>query len=122
MDEPEYIMLLTSPQVIDPRIEAGTGKWRITTWSQSQYEIDLDEMTFRRSPGPEASNLRRDGDTFKLLSIITCVEGVLGEFMIDLREDGISTYRRTTAIEKIEEVCSVCGEVNHSGEWKHETV
>ena len=103
--------MTTVTKQIDSRIASGEGKWLIVTASGSEYSLDLDGMTITRHWGVHppvddhiATELRRDGQAIPLEQIITCEVGVWGEFVLNLRGDGIFTYRRTTAIESIQRI------------------
>lgn len=77
------------------------GRYSVLT-EHSAYFLDLDNRTVCRSPRePDANDLRKDGETVPLLEIITCEEGVMMELMIQLRDDEIPTYRRSTAVVSI---------------------
>lgn len=93
-------MTVTDKQ-IDSRLTE--GQWRMVTASGSVYHLDLDLMTMQRFPSEDGSVLRLDGGVaIPIEEIITCEVGVLGEFLLDIRGDGILTYRRTTGVERLE--------------------
>lgn len=80
------------------------GTWQVTTASGSDYILDLDKMTMVRYPDSEANVLRKDAQHVPLLEVITLELGVMMELMIDVRGDGVETYRRTTAVETLEPI------------------
>ena len=82
--------------------DKSAGRWFVTTASGSRYLLDLDAHTSQRVPSVASSDLRRDEQPVPLLRIITCEVGVLLELVIDVRGDGVVTYRRGTAVEEIE--------------------
>lgn len=77
---------------------------RITTASGSTYCFDEDAMTMSRQPGEDSNKLRLDEEAVPVVEVITMEVGVLGEWLLDIRKDGYHTYRRTTAIQSIEEM------------------
>jgi hypothetical protein len=85
------------------------GFWRVQT-ETAHYELDLDERTLVRLPGEStsdfiASSMRRDGEVIPLLQVLNQI--VVGEDMyllIQVREDGTSTVRRTTPVVDMERV------------------
>lgn len=82
---------------------------KITT-ETSTYFIDTDAMTVQRVPGdweviPEVTRktLRRDGEVMRLIRLID--EPTLGKslaMLVDVRQDGIETFRTTTYVTAIE--------------------
>jgi hypothetical protein len=84
--------------------DTDTGRYRVETM-HSSYLIDLDARTVCRTPvNPDANDLRADETVLPLHEIITCRKDFLMELMIQIRDDGIPTYRRTTAIKSIEPI------------------
>jgi hypothetical protein len=77
---------------------------RITTYSGSVYLFDEEAMTMSRQPSEDGSKLRLDDQPVPVVEVITMEVGVLGEWLLDIRKDGCHTYRRTTAIQSIEEI------------------
>jgi hypothetical protein len=78
---------------------------KITTYSGSVYLFDEEAMTMSRKPAEDGSKLRLDEQMVPVVEVITMEVGVIGEWLLDRqRKDGCHTYRRTTAIQSIEEV------------------
>lgn len=78
----------------------------------SRYILDRANKTITRHPGEgqriikhlggvATSTLRKDAETIKLHSMVTCEVGKPMEMLIDVREDGIATYRKTTTVRSI---------------------
>ena len=82
----------------------------------SKYVVNLDERWIRRCAGdgfgpdpneetpPVLSQLRRDGDTIELLELVTMEVGRPMAMYLDIRRDGVMTFRRTTNVMKITEM------------------
>jgi len=82
------------------------GRWRVTTQT-SAHLVDLDRRTVTRVEGagvPTAaagftvSGLRRDRESVPLLVLIHCEVGLPMELLLQVRDDCVTTMRRTTAI------------------------
>jgi hypothetical protein len=58
----------------------------------------LDNMRCMRGRGPDAHDLRKDGEATPLLKVLKLEAGESMELLIDVRGDGIETFRRTTPI------------------------
>ncbi|MCW2132710.1 hypothetical protein [Arthrobacter sp. VKM Ac-2550] len=110
--------LLTMVELTDRLTDREEGRWRVCTASGTLYVFDLTHgnRTMTRLPGHEvpygdfsripADGLRRDGEALRLLSIYRLQLGRPGALLVDVREDGIPTFRATTpvtAITRIEE-------------------
>lgn len=66
----------------------------------SIYEVDGQTLT--RIP-ISGTTLRRDGESIKIIGWLTPITvGAPAEFLLDIREDGISTYRSTSTVVSIE--------------------
>lgn len=87
-----------------------TGSYAVRTASGTFYAIDLDpplreimRLTKERTPSSPydqlpAADLRRDGETVKLLKIIEIQVGRCGHMVLDVRRDGVPTLRTTTEV------------------------
>ena len=90
-----------------------SGRWLVQS-ETSAYVIDLDTMTGVRVPGDGAgsvtapedvsvSNLRKDGQEFQIVTILSCAVG--GPMVLFARgisdEPGVDTIRRTTIVQSI---------------------
>lgn len=110
--------LLTMVELTDRLTDREEGRWRVGTASGTLYVFDLSHgaRTMTRLPEHEdayggfgripAAGLRRDGEALRLLSIYRLQLGHPGALLVDLREDGIPTFRGTTpviSISRIEE-------------------
>jgi hypothetical protein len=79
--------------------------WRVETIS-ALYFLDFthgvvvrERKTNPMHPDwPEPSHLRRDGESMELISVDLCQEGVGMEMYVQLRNDGVMTYRSTTPV------------------------
>ena len=90
-----------------------TGRWLVATES-SAYILDLDARTARRSPGygvgpvsnghVHLSQMRRDEAPIPLEEIITLEVGKPMLLLLDVREDGVLTLRRSTIVAAITEI------------------
>lgn len=85
------------------------GMYEIITATGSIYELCLGEhSTLRRLPGAKPvhpsvdgtsiQSLRRDAEGIRLLSIEQLEVGLAAEFVLDLRGDGVATYRYTSEV------------------------
>jgi hypothetical protein len=91
-----------------------SGSYLVRTASGALYDVDLDAGTLHRRPADQepdlaladaSEDMRRDGETLKLLSIAVCTVGVSAVFAIDLGVDGVPvTTRFTTAVASIDKV------------------
>lgn len=85
------------------------GVWLVGTVS-STYVVDLDRGTLTRYPGPWGSTggvpvpvLRRDGVELPLLAVVGAVRvGSVMDVLVDVRGDGVATWRRSTVVRSIE--------------------
>lgn len=78
------------------------------------YLLDRERKTISRQPGKgfgsigeeavETAELRRDTETLELHEMLTCEVGKPMEMLINVREDGILTYRVTTIVRSIIDV------------------
>jgi hypothetical protein len=83
-----------------------TGLWHVFTETGSHYEINFDRMTVRRDAG--AGGLRRDGEDVPLRAVDELTVGMPAEMWIEVRTDGVLTFRRTsvvTALVPADETC-----------------
>jgi hypothetical protein len=85
------------------------GSFAVRTGSGTLYAVHLDEprevVRLRNDQQPvqryaqlPAAELRRDGETIKLLKIVEMQVGRRGLMWLDLRLDGIPTLRGTTEL------------------------
>lgn len=85
------------------------GMYEIITATGSIYELCLGgHSTLRRFPGAKPvhpsvdgtsiQSLRRDAEAIRLLSIEQLEVGLPAEFVLDLRGDGVATYRYTSEV------------------------
>jgi hypothetical protein len=103
--------------------DSARGRWLVTTESGSTYLIDLDAMTQTRAPNPETvaawvgtgpvaedpsrdllytPRLRRDHEPVPLLALDPIEVGLPMEMWLDLRGDGVTTFRATTRVTRIQ--------------------
>lgn len=90
------------------------GVYKLVTSSGSVYRLLLgdDSKTLTRFTNPEpatkdyedepVSDLRRDGDPIPVLNFSHLGVGEHGNFWLQIRDDGIETFRCTTPITTIE--------------------
>lgn len=90
-----------------------TGSFAVRTSSGSLYRIDLDSMPRHivrlsedRPPTADYSDvapsrLRKDGLEIPLIMITELTVGRPGRLWLDIRSDGISTFRETTPVVSI---------------------
>lgn len=79
--------------------------WRVETISAIYY-LDFDggivvrerKETPMHPDWPEPSNLRLDGAPMELISVQLCQEGIGMEMLVQLRNDGVATWRSTTPV------------------------
>lgn len=78
------------------------GQWILTTASGSHYLVDLDADVVLRVPDPDRSTpeapLRRDTEEIPLLWMNQIRVGHPAVFYLDLRQDGVTTERVTSAV------------------------
>ncbi|MDJ0354406.1 hypothetical protein [Pseudarthrobacter sp. PH31-O2] len=86
------------------------GAYRVRTASGTLYCVDLDSVprTVVRlaedlPPTDNYKNLtpselRKDGDEIPLLGIVELAVGMRGAMWLDIRNDGVSTFRDTTPV------------------------
>ncbi|TQL58967.1 hypothetical protein FB474_0310 [Oryzihumus leptocrescens] len=84
----------------------GAGRWRVRTETAS-YDLDLDAGTARRAPLPvpmedsgwaPVADLRRDEEAIPLIWVLRCRVGESMLLALDLRGDGVITFRATTPV------------------------
>lgn len=90
----------------------GTGRFLVTTATGSEYVVNLDDRTISRKMATTAplvdfldaglSQLRRDGELLELLMLESCEVGSSAVFWIQVRDDHIPTFRRTSPVVCIE--------------------
>jgi hypothetical protein len=85
------------------------GTYSVRTSSGTAYLVCLDEprhvirLAADTAPAEnyaaiEAATLRRDGEELPLIALGTMEVGRRGELVLDVRRDGIATYRETTPV------------------------
>jgi hypothetical protein len=69
----------------------------------STYLLDLEEMNVRRIPGdgPYSGGLRRDGELLALLELRPPQVGESMVMVLQIRDDGVRTIRRTSPVMSI---------------------
>lgn len=87
------------------------GRFAVHTATGSEYLLDLDKRTLRRTIGAAAplvdflvagfSVLRRDGETLPLLLLERLKVGYPGSFFLQIRDDHIPTSRTTSLVVRI---------------------
>lgn len=76
--------------------------FKVTT-ENSSYLIDYDTKRAKRSPGPEASEMRRDYEWFNFISVVAEVGGPMFIWTSNIADtDATFTNRRTSAVTRIE--------------------
>jgi len=94
---------------MDTLLDSAHGEYEVTT-TASTYQIDLDQMVFRRIPratDPDSAELRRDHETVNLISVVDCTVGRSMALIIDLHVPGVAfTSRVTTPVIAIELMAS----------------
>ncbi len=83
-----------------PLISLQLGRWQVETQSGAVYLIDFDKSLIARSPGVGSELLRKDLEMVPLVKLLSVDEEGM-EMIVDVRGDGISTYRSTTAVTKV---------------------
>lgn len=87
------------------------GAYRLHTASRTTYGLDLrpEGSTLTRLPVEDSPDedydqaaLPKDGEPLPLLGIIRAAVGASAEFWLDIRRDGIATFRITTPVLAIE--------------------
>jgi hypothetical protein len=87
------------------------GTYRMRTASGTTYRLNLrpegstlTRLPIRDSPDEEydQSVLRKDGEPLPLLGIVRAAVGASAAFWVDVRRDGIRTFRLTTPVMAIE--------------------
>jgi len=89
-----------------------TGSFAVRTGSGTLYAFNLDEpraivrLAKDQPPSPRYANtlpgaLRRDGEAIKLLKIVEIRLGRPGLMWLDVRLDGVPTFRMTTNVVSI---------------------
>lgn len=95
--------------VLCPACDA--GQWVVTTHSGSHYLVDLDREVVLRVPDPDrtapATSLRRDTEEIPLLWMSQVRLGHPVIFHLDLRQDGVTTERVTSAVVSAERALAV---------------
>lgn len=100
-------------QTVDSLTNLDTGRWLVAT-ETSSYMLDLDARTARRIPGYGVGSLdglplhtallRRDDTDIELEQIIELTVGKPMMLLLDLRQDGVMTLRRSTIVAAISAV------------------
>jgi hypothetical protein len=86
-----------------------TGTYSVRTFSGTAYLVCLDEprhvIRLAADMAPvgdyaaiETATLRRDGEELPLIALGTVEVGRRGELVLDVRRDGIATYRQSTPV------------------------
>ncbi|WP_336716267.1 hypothetical protein [Arthrobacter sp. USHLN218] len=108
--------LLTMVEITDRLTDREEGRWQVRTVSGTLYVFDLTHgnRTMTRLPSHKdmygdsdrfpSSDLRRDGEALRLLSIYRLQIGHSGALLVDVREDGIPTFRGTTPLISISRI------------------
>jgi hypothetical protein len=88
------------------------GRYLVTTATGSRYELDLTARTVKRQMAATPpiihfldagfSQLRRDGETVKLLMLESCAVGASARYWLQIRNDPIPTLRMTSPVVRIE--------------------
>jgi len=95
--------LVHTPTQLD---DSGTGCWLIRTQT-SAHLVDLDSRTVTRIDGAGTPNsdagwtvsaLRKDRDPVQLLRVLRCSLGYPMELLLRVRDNGVTTLRRTTSV------------------------
>ncbi|WP_460991157.1 hypothetical protein [Sinomonas soli] len=89
------------------------GIWRVRTASGTVYLLDLQSegSTLTRLPATEpptsplalTGELRKDGQAIPLLAVVSLEVGQEAQFWLDVRGDGVPTFRWTTEVVTIDE-------------------
>ncbi|MDT0168875.1 hypothetical protein [Pseudarthrobacter sp. BRE9] len=84
------------------------GRYLVTTATGSQYLLDLTARTVQRVVAATAplidyldvgfSQLRRDGETVKLLMLESCTVGWPARYWLQIRADHVVTLRTTSPV------------------------
>lgn len=91
--------------------DADFGVYRLHTASGTTYRLDVrpEASTLTRLPISDSpdedydqSVLRKDGEPLPLLGIVRAAVGASAAFWVDVRRDGIATFRITTPVRAIE--------------------
>lgn len=77
------------------------SKTQFTTETGSVYLIHDGHLT-RQIEG--SGILRRDGEPIEIIEMPTLEKGVPARFVLNLRQDGIPTYRTTSRVVEIKEL------------------
>jgi len=72
---------------------------RIVETSNSTYEIDEEAKTVTRLPMSRA--MRRDAEPISYTALSPIVVGRPMEMFLDLRQDGVPTFRQTSTVLRI---------------------
>ncbi|WP_018771412.1 hypothetical protein [Arthrobacter sp. 162MFSha1.1] len=90
------------------------GAYCFRTSSGTLYRIDLDSRCLVRLKSDQAptqdyadlavSDLRRDGDEIPLLAVVQLEIGERGHLFLDIRGDGVATFRDTTPVISIQQL------------------
>lgn len=85
-----------------------TGVYLVVTWTGSRYRIDPDNNTAARFPDPDgpdpSNNLRHDETERSLLGLGALEIGHDLVMVLDVRGDGIPTFRRSTTVISLERI------------------
>lgn len=79
--------------------DESTGRYLLTTESESRYVLDLDGRTLRREQSPsntESVTMRRDTEEVHLVRVAHLAVGSPAVLLIDLSVPGVAVTRRTT--------------------------
>lgn len=74
----------------------------IHTATGSVYDYDPEQQTCARLRSVDGAQLRRDGETVRVLRARQPAVGEPWVLILDLREDGIETVRMTSPVTRIE--------------------
>lgn len=66
------------------------------------YDIDMSAMKVTRLPSGGAGQMRRDAEELHLYSVPNPVVGERMQLWVQVREDGIPTFRDTSQVKEIQ--------------------
>jgi hypothetical protein len=75
--------------------DISTGCFAVLTLSGSIYTVDFDRRVFQRGTASPDHDLRRDGDSIRLIALISCEVGESMKLTIDLDIPGVDYTSRT---------------------------
>ncbi|MGJ9402402.1 hypothetical protein [Arthrobacter sp. KK5.5] len=88
----------------DARVH-GAARLLIETETGSRYLLDPVAGTLTRElRGVLSNDLRRDGEPIKVLAVVRLRVGSRAVFALDLRLDGVTTFRPVTVVQRISAV------------------